>query len=66
MSLVDWAKYSNEELRYQRSDLENAARADRRQAGDWSEPSENRRHASERAANCAEMIREIDEELDRR
>ncbi len=40
--------------------------ADRREASDWSLPAETRRHASERAANCREMIGEINAQLDER
>jgi hypothetical protein len=66
MSLVNWEGYSHEQLRDQRSELRQSEKADRREASNWSLPGETRRHASERAANCAEMIEEINAELDRR
>src|SRR5437764_14938667 len=66
MGLGYWEQYSNEELRYKRSELRQDERAAHRDAGKWSVPAENRRHASEVAANCAEMIREINAVLDQR
>lgn len=66
MSLVNWEQYSNQELRYKRSKLRQDERDARQEASKWSLPAETSRHASERAANCAEMIEEINAVLDRR
>ena len=62
----DYSQYSSARLIEMMQEAFRDAEADSRIAGDWSEQSENRRHASERAANARRMVDDIDAELRRR
>jgi hypothetical protein len=62
----DYSQYSSSRLIEMMQEALHDVEVDSRIASDWSEQSENRRHASERAANGRRMVDDIDAELKRR